>query len=223
MKAQSLSPCPVLLGYFLPVPSQWAFYFCISHATAALMKLPSKTCICGWCFWCKMPFAKQLSQVEPWLSKAGLVSTQIMCYCFGEGVIYFLKMNPWFLNKWGLADDVSVCILLWQLGIKLANFRHICQRILADKKFIQISESLALVHKTDIQISASLKEGRRGRWTVLLDPRESTQDALTTGKALFSSCPLLASDNQPQNRESQETRQHNFYCSQKYLFLAQEI
>lgn len=167
--------------------------------------------------------AKQLSHVEPWLSKAGLVSTQIMCYCFGEGVIYFFKMNPRFLNKWGLAEDVSVCILPRQLWMKLANFRHICQRVLTDKKFTQISGSLALVQKTDIQISASLKEGRRGRWTVLLDPGESTQDALTTGKALFSSCPLLASDNQPQNRESQETRQHNFYFFQKYLFLAQEI
>lgn len=67
------------------------------------------------------------------------------------------------------------------------------------------------------------RKGRRGRWTVLLDPGESTQDALTTGKALFSSCPLLALDNQPQNIEPQETRQHNFYCSQQCSFLAEEI
>lgn len=192
MKAQSLSPCPVLLGYFLPVPSQWAFYFCISHATAALMKLPSKTCVCGWCFWCKMPFAKQLSQVEPWLSKAGLVSTQIMCYCFGEGVIYFLKMNPCFLNKWGLADDVSVCILLWQLEIKLANFRHICQRILADKKFIQISESLALVHKTDIQISASLKEGQKRKVNCIIRPQRIHTGCPDHRKSFIQLLPLIS-------------------------------
>lgn len=56
-KHKGLSLCPVLLGYFLLVPSRWAFYFCISHATVALMKLPGKTCVCGCCFWCKMPFA----------------------------------------------------------------------------------------------------------------------------------------------------------------------
>lgn len=66
-------------------------------------------------------------------------------------------------------------------------------------------------------------KGRRGRWTALLDPGESTEDALTTGKALFSSCPLLALDDQPQNTEPQETRQRNFYCSQQCLFLAEEI
>lgn len=146
-----------------------------------------------------------------------------MCYCFGEGVIYFFKMNPRFLNKWGLAEDVSVCILPWQLWMKLANFRHVCQRVLTDKKFIQISGVWHLCRRQTSKLVPLWRKGRRGRWTVLLDPGESTQDALTTGKALFSSCPLLASDNQPQNRESQETRQHNFYCSQKYLFLAQEI
>lgn len=79
-----------------------------------------------------------------------------------------------------------------------------------------------LCRRQTSKLALRWRKGRRGRWTVLLDPGESTQDALTTGKALFSSCPLLASDNQPQNTEPQETRQRNFYCSQKYLFVAEK-
>lgn len=114
-------------------------------------------------------------------------------YCYGS-----------FGLSWPTSDTFARESLQIKSSYRFLKVWHLCRR--------QTSKLVPLWRK-----------GRRGRWTVLLDPRESTQDALTTGKALFSSCPLLALDNQPQNRESQETRQHNFYCSQKYLFLAQEI
>lgn len=103
---------------------------------------------------------------------------------------------------------------------------HICQRVgvlLQIKSLDRFLKVRHLCRRETSKLVPHWRKGRRGRWTVLLDPGESTQDALTTGKALFSSYPLLASDNQPQNTEPQETRQHNFYCSQKYLFLAEEF
>lgn len=54
-KHKGLSLCILFLGHFLLVPFWWALYFYISYVI--LMKLCSKTHVCGCCFWCKMPFA----------------------------------------------------------------------------------------------------------------------------------------------------------------------
>lgn len=76
--------------------------------------------------------------------------------------------------------------------MKLANFRHVCQRVLTDKKFIQISGSLALVQKTDIQISASLKEGQKRKVNCIIRPWRIHTGCPDHRKSFIQFLPLIS-------------------------------
>lgn len=65
-------------------------------------------------------------------------------------------------------------------------------RVLTDKKLIQISESLALVQRTDIQISASLKEEQKRKVNCIIRPRRIDTGCPDHRKSFIQLLPLIS-------------------------------
>jgi len=65
-------------------------------------------------------------------------------------------------------------------------------RVLTDKKFGQISESLALVQRTDIQISASLKEGQKRKVNCIIRPQRIHTGCPDHRKSFIQLLPLIS-------------------------------
>lgn len=125
-----------------------------------------------------------------------------------------ILLNPGFPSEWVLPDCLST--LPQQVWNKLAVFRYFWEmaRVLTDRKYGQVSKSLPLMQKTEIDISVSLKERHKRKVNWIIRPQR-----IHTG----CSDHRKSSTNQPQNAEPQETKQLNFCGSQKYLFLAEGI
>lgn len=60
------------------------------------------------------------------------------------------------------------------------------------KKIIQVSESLALVQKTDIQISASLKEGQKRKVNCIIRPQRIHTGCPDHRKSFIQLLPLIS-------------------------------